>query len=152
MVKCALRLAPLVFVRPGELRKAEWAEFDLDEGTWRIPAERMKMRTEHFVPLSRQAVEILREIHPLTGSGRYVFPNARSVTRPMKRKCDLWWLRDEWSTSRARSTGDGFRTTASTLLNEQGWSRDAIERQSRTASAMACATHITARRTSMSGG
>ena len=79
VVKRALRLAPLVFVRPGELRKAEWAEFDLDEGTWRIPAERMKMRTEHFVPLSRQAVEILREIHPLTGSGRYVFPNARAL-------------------------------------------------------------------------
>ena len=128
VVKCALRLAPLVFVRPGELRKAEWAEFDLDEGTWRIPAERMKMRTEHFVPLSRQAVEILREIHPLTGSGRYVFPNARSVTRPMSENAILAALR-RMEYEQGEITGHGFRTTASTLLNEQGWSRDAIERQ-----------------------
>nr|WP_264674105.1 integrase arm-type DNA-binding domain-containing protein [Laribacter hongkongensis] len=75
---CALRLAPLVFVRPGELRKAEWSEIDLDGSTWIIPAERMKMREKHVVPLSEQAVSILRELYPLTGGGRYVFPGARA--------------------------------------------------------------------------
>lgn len=75
---CALRLAPLVFVRPGELRKAEWSEIDLDGSTWIIPAERMKMREKHVVPLSEQAVSILRELYPLTGGGPYVFPGARA--------------------------------------------------------------------------
>ena len=74
VARCALRLAPLVFVRPGELRAAEWPEFDLDKGEWRIPAERMKARILHIVPLSTQAVAILRELQPLAGSGRYVFP------------------------------------------------------------------------------
>jgi integrase len=83
VVRCAMRLTPLVFVRPCELRKAEWSEFDLDGATWRIPAARMKMRTEHLVPLSRQGVEVLRELHPLTGAGRYVFPGARTTSRPM---------------------------------------------------------------------
>jgi integrase len=128
VVKCALRLAPLVFVRPGELRKAEWSEFDLDEGTWRIPAERMKMRTEHFVPLSRQVVEILRELHPLTGAGRYVFPNARTNTRPMSENAVLAALR-RMEYEQGEMTGHGFRTVASTLLNEMGWSADAIEKQ-----------------------
>ena len=75
---CALRLAPLVFVRPGELRKAEWSEIDLDGSTWIIPAERMKMREKHVVPPSEQAVSILRELYPLTGGGPYVFPRARA--------------------------------------------------------------------------
>jgi integrase len=79
----ALRLAPLVFVRPGELRKAEWAEFDLDAAEWRIPLERMKMKAAHLVPLSRQAVAILRELFPLTGPARYVFPGLRTASRPM---------------------------------------------------------------------
>src|SRR6202035_2972626 len=70
-VACALRLAPMVFVRPGELRKAEWAEFDLDGSIWRIPPERMKLRQAHLVPLSHQAIEVLRELRPLTGNGRY---------------------------------------------------------------------------------
>ena len=74
VVRCAMRLAPLVFVRPGELRKAEWSEFDLDGATWRIPAARMKMRPEHLVPLSRQGVEILRELYPLTGAGAMSSP------------------------------------------------------------------------------
>lgn len=83
------RHAPLVLVRPGELRRAEWSEFDLDKGEWRIPGERMKMREQHFVPLSRQAVEILRELEPRTNcaiaskpeAARYVFPGAQSRER-----------------------------------------------------------------------
>lgn len=80
---CALRLAPLVFVRPGELRRAEWAEIDLDAAEWRIPAAKMKKRAPHVVPLADQALAILRDLHPLTGRGRYVFPGARSADRPM---------------------------------------------------------------------
>jgi len=128
VVRCALRLAPLVFVRPGELRKAEWSEFDLDATTWRIPAERMKMRTEHLVPLSCQAVEVLRELHPLTGTGRYVFPNARTAARPLSENAVLAALR-RMGYSRGEMTGHGFRSLASTLLNELGWPADAIERQ-----------------------
>ncbi len=127
-VRCALRLTALTFVRPGELRKAEWAEFDLDEGVWRIPAVRMKMRTEHLVPLSQQAVEVLRELHPLTGAGRYVFPSARSASRPMSENAIVAALR-RMGYERGQMTAHGFRTMASTLLNEQGWSADAIERQ-----------------------
>ena len=127
-VRCAMRLAALVFVRPGELRKAEWTEIDLDGATWRIPAERMKMRTEHIVPLSRQAVDILRELHPLTGSGRFVFPSARTSARPMSENAVTAALRRMDYTGE-QMTGHGFRTTASTLLNELGWSADAIERQ-----------------------
>jgi len=118
----------MVFVRPGELRKAEWSEIDLDEGVWRIPAARMKMRTEHIVPLSRQAVQTLRELHPLTGAGRYVFPSARTPGRPMSENAVLAALR-RMGYERDQMTGHGFRTMASTLLNEQGAPADAIERQ-----------------------
>jgi len=128
VVRYALRLAPMVFVRPGELRKAEWSEIDLDEGVWRIPAARMKMRTEHIVPLSRQAVQTLRELHPLTGAGRYVFPSARTPGRPMSENAVLAALR-RMGYERDQMTGHGFRTMASTLLNEQGAPADAIERQ-----------------------
>jgi integrase len=83
VTRYALQLAPLVFVRPGELRKAEWSEIDLEAGEWRIPAERMKMKTKHIVPLSSQAVAILRALQPLTGKGHYVFPGARSRERCM---------------------------------------------------------------------
>ncbi|MCG9033250.1 tyrosine-type recombinase/integrase [Laribacter hongkongensis] len=125
---CALRLAPLVFVRPGELRKAEWSEIDLDGSTWIIPAERMKMREKHVVPLSKQAVAILRELHPLTGDGRYVFPGARTNGRPMSENTINAALR-RLGYDKDTMTGHGFRHMASTLLNEQGWNRDAIERQ-----------------------
>ncbi|WP_027824420.1 tyrosine-type recombinase/integrase [Laribacter hongkongensis] len=125
---CALRLAPLVFVRPGELRKAEWSEIDLDGATWIIPAERMKMREKHVVPLSEQAVSILRELHPLTGGGRYVFPGARTNGRPMSENTVNAALR-RLGYDKDTMTGHGFRHMASTLLNEQGWNRDAIERQ-----------------------
>jgi integrase len=128
VARCALRLAPLVFVRPGELRAAEWQEFNLDEAEWRIPAERMKARVQHIVPLSRQAVEILRELHPLTGAGRYLFPSARTDSRPMSNNTVNAALR-RLGYSTDEMTGHGFRSMASTLLNEQGWGRDAIERQ-----------------------
>ncbi|HJV80156.1 tyrosine-type recombinase/integrase [Noviherbaspirillum sp.] len=128
VAKCALRLAPLLFVRPGELRKAEWAEFNLDAAEWRIPAGRMKMREQHIVPLPTQAVAILRELHPLTGHGRYVFPGARTNERPMSENTVNAALRRLGYQSN-EMTGHGFRSMASTILNEQGWHRDAIERQ-----------------------
>lgn len=126
--RCALRLAPLVFVRPGELRQAEWCEIDLENALWVIPAKRMKMREKHVVPLSRQAVEILRELQPLTGSGKYVFLGARSNMRPMSENTVNAALR-RLGYDKNTMTGHGFRHMASTLLNEQGWNRDAIERQ-----------------------
>jgi integrase len=128
VVRGALRLAPLVFVRPGELRQAEWAEFNLDEAEWRIPAERMKMRVLHLVPLSRQAIEILRDLHVVTGKGRYVFPGARSAARPLSDNALNAALR-RMGYEQGTMTAHGFRSMASTLLNEQGWNGDAIERQ-----------------------
>jgi len=128
VVRCALRLAPLVFVRPGELRAAEWSEIDFVAGQWRIKAERMKMGVQHIVPLSRQALEILREVQPLTSEGRFVFPSARSSKRPLSDNALLAALR-RMGFAQGAVTVHGFRSTASTLLNEQGWNRDAIERQ-----------------------
>jgi len=128
ITQCALKLAPLVFVRPGELRKAEWSEFDLEHQLWTIPAERMKMREKHFVPLSQQAVAILTELQALTGSRQFVFPGARTNGRPMSDNTVNAALR-RLGYSKEDMTGHGFRHMASTLLNEQGWNRDAIERQ-----------------------
>jgi integrase len=128
VVRCALRLAPLVFVRPGELRAAEWTEINFEVPEWRIRAERMKMRQQHVVPLSRQAVEILREIQPLTGNGQYVFPSARSSKRSLSDNALLAALR-RMGFEQGSVTVHGFRSSASTILNEQGWGRDAIERQ-----------------------
>lgn len=127
---CAVKLAPLLFVRPGELRAAEWPEFSLDakEPTWRIPGERMKMGEQHIVPLSTQAVAILRELQPLTGRGRYVFPSLRSADRPMSNNTVNAALRRLGYTG-DEMTGHGFRSMASTLLNEQGWHPDLIELQ-----------------------
>ena len=125
---CALRLAPLVFVRPGELRRAEWAEIDLDAAEWRIPAAKMKMRALHVVPLADQALAILRELRPLTGRGRYVFPGARSTDRPMSENTVNAALR-RLGYDKDVMTGHGFRTLASTTLHEQGWPSDIIERQ-----------------------
>jgi integrase len=127
-VRTALRLAPLVFVRPLELRAAEWSEFQLDIQEWRIPAHRMKMRAPHIVPLSTQAVALLRDIQPATGDGKYVFPSPRSRTRPLSNVALLAALR-RMGYEQGTLTVHGFRTTASTLLNEQGWRADAIERQ-----------------------
>ena len=128
VVRCALRLAPLVFTRPGELRKAEWAEIDMDTALWRIPAERMKMREPHVVPLAPQAMEILRELRPLTGNGRYVFPSARTTSRPMSDAAVNAALR-RMGFDKDTMTGHGFRTLASSRLNELGWAPDVIERQ-----------------------
>ncbi len=127
-VRSALKLAPLVFVRPGELRKAEWSEFDLDDAMWVIPAERMKMRQKHFVPLSTQAVAVLRELHPLTGSHTLVFPGVRRLTTPMSDNTVNAALRRLGYDNDAM-TGHGFRSMASTLLHEQGYQPDWIERQ-----------------------
>lgn len=124
----ALRLAPLVFVRPGELRQAEWSEFDLAGSVWRIPAHRMKMKAAHLVPLSAQAVAILHDLHALTGAGRYVFPGLRSWARPMSENTINAALR-RLGYSGDEMTGHGFRSMAATRLNEMGWNADAIERQ-----------------------
>lgn len=126
--KCAMKLAPLVFVRPGELRRAEWSEIDIDKAEWRIPAKKMKMKEQHIVPLSVQALTILEEIRPLTGNGKYVFPSVRTNIRPMSENTVNAGLR-RLGYSKEEMTGHGFRSIASTLLNEQGWHRDAIERQ-----------------------
>lgn len=126
--RCALRLAPLVFVRPGELRHAEWTEFDLDKAEWRIPASKMKMGEQHLVPLSRQAVAILREIHQVTERGQYVFPSERGGGRPMSENTVNASLRRMGYTS-DEMTGHGFRSMASTLLHELGYQHQVIERQ-----------------------
>ncbi len=128
VTRCALQLAPLVFVRPGELRHAEWSEFNFDTAEWRIPPEKMKAGVLHIVPLSKQALDVLREIQPLTGHGRYVFPNPRTGSRPMSSNAILSALR-RMGFAKDEMSGHGFRSMASTLLNEQGWNRDAIERQ-----------------------
>ncbi|HEY5410023.1 MAG TPA: integrase arm-type DNA-binding domain-containing protein [Caulobacteraceae bacterium] len=126
--KWALRLAPHVFVRPGELRMAEWSEIDLDAAVWRIPGARMKMNREHVVPLSGQAVAILSEARELTGDGRFVFPSLRTPQRPMSENTLNAALR-RLGYGSDEMTSHGFRSTASTLLNESGrWSADAIER------------------------
>jgi len=117
VVKCALKLAPLLFVRPGELRHAEWKEIDLDEAIWNIPASKMKMKEPHLVPLSAQAVEILRELQPLTGTGRYVFPSTRSITKPMSENTMNAALRYMGYTKETM-TGHGFRAMARTILDE----------------------------------
>ena len=126
--QAALKLASYLFVRPGELRGAEWPEFDLERCEWRIPAERMKMREAHVVPLARQALEVLCELQTRTGEGRFVFPAIGKRDRPLSENTlnaalrRLGYLKDEM-------TAHGFRSIASTLLNEQGWHPDLIELQ-----------------------
>ena len=117
VVKSALQLAPLVFVRPGELRQAEWAEIDLDTAEWNIPAERMKMKQPHLVPLSKRAVDILRELKALTGNSRYVFPSGRSFHRPMSNNAINAALR-RMGFDKDEMTGHGFRAMARTILDE----------------------------------
>lgn len=124
----ALKLAPLLFARPGNLRAMEWAELDLDAAEWRIPAGKMKMREAHVVPLSTQAVAILRALQPLTGRGRYCFPSLRTADRPMSENTVNGALR-RLGFDKDTMTGHGFRAMASTRLNELGWAPDVIERQ-----------------------
>ena len=131
VVLAALRLAPLVFVRPGELRQAEWSEIDLDafDGPrWSIPAEKMKMRRDHIVPLSKQAVGIITEIFSLTGQDRYLFPCNRTNGRCMSNMALNAALR-RLGYEQGEMCAHGFRAMASTLLNELGWNSDLIERQ-----------------------
>ncbi|HCU70117.1 MAG TPA: integrase [Desulfomicrobium sp.] len=128
VVKCALRLAPYVFVRPGELRHAEWSEINFSAAEWRIPPEKMKARRMHIVPLAKQALEILQnDLRPLTGSGPYLFPG-RVSARPMSENTLNAALR-ALGYSGDQMTGHGFRSIASTHLNEAGFHRDAVERQ-----------------------
>lgn len=116
-VLCALRLAPMLFVRPGELRKAEWTQFDLDKGEWRYFVN--KTKTDHLVPLAAQAVAILRELHALTGEGVYVFPGARDRNRPMSEAAINAALRRLGYDTRTEITGHGFRAMARTILHEE---------------------------------
>jgi len=127
-VMAALELAPLLFVRPGELRGAEWTEFDLVAAEWRIPAGRTKMDRAHVVPLSRQAVVILEELHGHTGSGKLLFPSLRSRSRPISDNTLNAALR-RLGYSKDEQTAHGFRTIASTRLNELGFAPDVIELQ-----------------------
>lgn len=116
VVRCALLLAPMVFVRPGELRKAEWADFDLDAGEWRYMVT--KTKTAHLVPLAKQAVAVLRELHALTGHGRYVFPG-RDPKKPMSDAAVNAALRRMGYDTRTEITGHGFRAMARTILHEE---------------------------------
>lgn len=129
VVQAALQLAPMVFLRPGELRMAKWDEFDLPSKTWTIPADRMKMRRPHMVPLSKQALAVLAEIQPLTSRSAYVFPSARSRDRPMSSNAILAALR-RMGYEVGTVTGHGFRATARTILDEVlGFRPDIIEHQ-----------------------
>jgi integrase len=128
ITRIALQVSPHVFVRPGELRSAEWKEIDLVNAVWRIPAARMKGRQEHVVPLSRQAIALFKSARDLTGGGRYVFPSIRTPSKSMSENTVNAALRRLGYTN-DEMTAHGFRAIASTLLNESGkWSSDAIER------------------------
>ncbi|HVC90426.1 MAG TPA: integrase arm-type DNA-binding domain-containing protein [Acidobacteriaceae bacterium] len=125
--RLALQLLALTFVRTGELIGAEWSEIDVDNSVWTIPAERMKMKAEHLVPLSRQALALLAEMKPISGTSRFVFPG-RNPSVPMSNNTMLFALYRLGF--KGRMSGHGFRAVASTILNESGeWSADAIERQ-----------------------
>lgn len=125
--KLAIRLLLLTFVRTGELRGARWDEIDFDRATWEIPAARMKMRLPHVVPLSTQALAVLRELHTLSGSGELVFPSRSKPKQPISENTILYALYRMGYHGRA--TGHGFRATASTILHEAGFAPDWIERQ-----------------------
>jgi integrase len=128
-VVAALQLLAMTFVRPGELRNAEWSEFDLDAAVWTIPAGRMKMRRPHRVPLAPQALDVLKRLHALTGKGKLLFPSVRSLHRCMSENTINAALR-RMGYGKDEMTGHGFRSAASSMLNESGlWNPDAIEAQ-----------------------
>ena len=127
LTQLAIHLLLLTFVRTGELRAARWEEFDLDKRLWRIPAERMKMGVEHLVPLSVQAVECLKALREISGRYDLVFPGRNNIHKPMSENTVLYGLYRMGYHGKA--TGHGFRSTASTILNEMGFPSDAIERQ-----------------------
>lgn len=125
----ALKLSPLVFLRPGELRTGEWAEVDLEAAEWRIPGSKMKMKNDHIVPLSRQAVEILQSLHPITGCGKYIFPSLRGGGRPLSENTVNSALRAMGYSNQVH-TAHGFRATARTIMDEVLGERvDLIEHQ-----------------------
>ena len=128
IVRCALKLSALTFCRPGEIRQAEWSAIDFENCEWRIPAEKMKMKRVHIVPLSRQAIEVLRFLQPLTGNSKWLFPSARMNGKPMSDNTVRIALRSMGYTN-DDMTAHGFRAMASTRLNEMGWTPDVIERQ-----------------------
>lgn len=129
ITRIALRMAPHVFVRPGELRKAEWSEFDLERAIWSIPAEKMKMRRSHRVPLSRQVLALLEELQELSGHRQYLFPCFGRPRGPMS-ECGMNQALRRIGYTTGEMTPHGFRAMAATLLNEMGtWNPDAIERQ-----------------------
>ncbi len=129
IVAAALKLSPMLFVRPGELRIAEWTEMDLDAAVWELPAEKMKMRNPHVVPLPTQAVEILRELHQMTGHGKHVFPSWGGDRRPMSSNTVRVALRAMGVTAE-EMTAHGFRAMARTILDEVlGFRVDLIEHQ-----------------------
>jgi len=129
VTQCALKMAPLVFVRPGELRHAEWSEISLESAEWSIPAAKMKMRQLHLVPLSKQVIAILQELYPLTGRDQYVFPGLRSKSRPISDNTLNAALR-RLGYSPAELTAHGFRASARTILDEVlGFRPDVIEHQ-----------------------
>ena len=128
ITRIAMQIAPHMMARPGELRKATWSEFDLENAVWKVPADRMKMRRPHVVPLSRQVLAMLFELHALTGPNGYVFPANHTWKRPLSENTMNQAFRRMGYTA-GEITAHGLRTTASTLLNESGkWSPDAIER------------------------
>jgi integrase len=117
IVKCALQLAPMFFLRPGELQKGEWSEVDFDNAQWNIPAPRMKMKQAHIVPLSSQALKILKSLYAVTGDGKFMFPNYRTTTRPMSNVAMLVALRS-MGFDKETMTTHGFRATARTIMEE----------------------------------
>lgn len=129
VVRIAMQIGTYTFVRPGELRQAEWDEIDLDSNVWRIPETKMKLRKPHIVPLSKQVLGLLDNLKPISGNGKYLFPSVRSQSKQMSEATVNAALRS-MGYSKEKITGHGFRHMASTLLNEQGiWHPDAIERQ-----------------------
>lgn len=128
VTRIAMQLTPLLFVRPGELRQAEWSEINLESAEWRIPAAKMKRRVMHIVPLSTQAVALLKDLQPLTGKRNWVFPGNRTNGEPMSENTVNAALR-RMGYDRTMLTAHGFRGMASTMLHEQGWPSDVIERQ-----------------------
>lgn len=128
VVRAAMKILAYCFVRQGELRSAEWSEIDLDKAEWRIPAEKMKMKRLHIVPLSTQAVETFKDLYPITGHVRLVFPSIRTWDKPISENTINSALR-RMGYTKDQMTGHGFRSMASTILNEHGWAPDAIERQ-----------------------
>jgi integrase len=126
VTRYALQFITMVFVRPGELRSAEWKDIDLDKAIWRIPAAKMKMDEEHIVPLSKQAIDLLKQVHQLTGQYDLVFPGSHNPQKPMSENTLTYAIRKRLGFD---ATAHGFRTTASTTLNESGFRVDVIERQ-----------------------